>query len=72
MKLTLNMEKNDEIRDRVIMDIAGHVSPRMLRRYSHIQLEAKRTAIQAISNRPKTTGSRSANVTCMSICLLIG
>jgi site-specific recombinase XerD len=49
--------------DRVIMDIAGHVSPRMLRRYSHIQLEAKRTAIQALSNRPKATESENANVT---------
>jgi hypothetical protein len=39
--------------DRVIMDIAGHVSPRMLIRYSHIQLEAKRAAIQALSNRPE-------------------
>jgi len=28
--------------DRVIMDLAGHVSARMLRRYSHIQLEANR------------------------------
>ena len=35
--------------DRVIMDIAGHVSPRMLRRYSHIQLESKRAAIRALS-----------------------
>jgi hypothetical protein len=39
------------------MDIAGHVSSRMLRRYSHIQLEAKRAAIQALSNRPKTVTS---------------
>ena len=49
--------------DRVIMDIAGHVSPRMLRRYSHIQLEAKRTAIQALSNRRKTTTSEEVDVT---------
>jgi integrase len=41
--------------DRVIMDIAGHVSPRMLKRYSHIQLEAKRAAIQALSNHPQFT-----------------
>lgn len=34
--------------DRVIMDIASHVSPRTLRRYSHIQLEAKRTAVEAL------------------------
>jgi integrase len=49
--------------DRVIMDIAGHVSPRMLRRYSHIQLEAKRAAIQALSNRPQATVSEGADVT---------
>jgi hypothetical protein len=35
----------------------------MLRRYSHIQLEAKRTAIQAISNRPQTAISEGTNVT---------
>jgi integrase len=43
--------------DRVIMDIAGHVSMRMLKRYSHIQLEAKRAAIQALSNRPQIVNS---------------
>ncbi len=45
------------------MDIAGHVSMRMLRRYSHIQLEAKRAAIQALSNRPQNATSEGANVT---------
>lgn len=53
--------------DRVIMDIAGHVSPRMLRRYSHIQLEAKRAAIAALSIRRKKLSlqppSEGANVT---------
>ena len=53
--------------DRVIMDLAGHVSTRMLRRYSHIQLEAKRAAIQALSNRPQIVPSagvsKGANVT---------
>jgi hypothetical protein len=39
------------------MDIAGHVSARMLRRYSHIQLEAKRAAIQALSTRPQNANS---------------
>jgi integrase len=48
--------------DRVIMDIAGHVSPRMLRRYSHIQLESKRAAIQALSSRPvSAAGSNDTN-----------
>ena len=45
--------------DRVIMQIAGHVSARMLRRHSHIQLEAKRTAIQALSNRPQSVASQA-------------
>jgi integrase len=49
--------------DRVIMDIAGHVSPRMLRRYSHTQVESKRAAIQSLSNRPKIAASEQANVT---------
>jgi ketosteroid isomerase-like protein len=49
--------------DGVIMDIAGHLHPRMLRRYSHIQLESKRAAIQSLSNRPKFTASEDANVT---------
>ena len=47
--------------DRVIMDLAGHVSTRMLRRYSHIQLEAKRAAIQALSNRPQNVTSEGAS-----------
>ena len=45
--------------NRVIMDIAAT----MLRRYSHIQLEAKRTAIQALSNRPKTAASQGTDIT---------
>jgi integrase len=34
--------------DQTIMDIAGHVSKRMLRHYSHIRMEAKRTALESI------------------------
>jgi hypothetical protein len=34
------------------MDIAGHVSKQMLARYSHIRLEAKRAALDAISTKP--------------------
>jgi len=49
--------------DRVIMDIAGHVSQRMLRRYSHIQLEAKRVAIQSLSNRPQNRAYDTVDVT---------
>ena len=42
--------------DQTIMDIAGHVSKRMLRHYSHIRMEAKRTALESIVKK-KTSGS---------------
>ena len=42
--------------DQTIMDIAGHVSRQMMARYSHIRMEAKRRALEAIDpvakNRP--------------------
>ena len=41
--------------DQTIMDIAGHVSKRMLRHYSHIRMEAKRTALESIV-RKQTNG----------------
>ena len=34
--------------DEVIRDIAGHVSPAMLRDYSHIRMRAKRTALEGL------------------------
>ncbi len=39
--------------EQTIMAIAGHVSRRMLERYSHIRLEAKRKALEALSNKNK-------------------
>lgn len=39
--------------DSTIMAIAGHVSRRMLERYSHVRMEAKRTALEALA---KSTG----------------
>ena len=36
--------------DSTVMSIAGHVSPRMLRHYSHVRLEAKRTALNALGS----------------------
>ena len=36
------------------MAIAGHVSPKMLAHYSHLRLQAKRTALDALSmTRPQ-------------------
>jgi hypothetical protein len=38
--------------DQTIMGIASHVSRKMLQHYSHVRLEAKRTALDALSMRP--------------------
>jgi len=38
--------------DQTIMDIAGHVSKQMLKHYSHIRMEAKRVALEAIVKKP--------------------
>ena len=35
--------------DSTIMAIAGHVSPKMLERYSHVRMEAKREAVESLS-----------------------
>jgi integrase len=42
--------------DSTIMAIAGHVSRRMLERYSHVRMEAKRTAMEALAASTKTAG----------------
>jgi integrase len=42
--------------DSTIMAIAGHVSRRMLERYSHVRMEAKRTAMEALSESSKMVG----------------
>ena len=39
--------------DSTIMAIAGHVSCRMLERYSHVRMEAKRSAMVALSKAAK-------------------
>jgi integrase len=39
--------------DSTVMSIAGHVSPKMLQHYSHVRLQAKRTALDSLSmSRP--------------------
>ena len=38
--------------DQTIMAIAGHVSRKMMEHYSHIRMEAKRTALDAIAAQP--------------------
>jgi integrase len=50
--------------DQTIMDIAGHVSKRMLRHYSHIRMEAKRAALESIVSRKAndSAGQESAQI----------
>jgi integrase len=59
--------------DQTIMDIAGHVSKRMLKHYSHIRMEAKRRAVAALvpetaeadkdsEKAPSQTGSRRSKL----------
>ena len=42
--------------DFTIMAIAGHLSQRMLERYSHVRMEAKRKAIEALAASTNTAG----------------
>jgi len=46
----------DGTSDSTIMAIAGHVSRRMLERYSHVRMEAKRKAMEALATSTKTAG----------------
>jgi integrase len=41
--------------DQIIMAIAGHVSTKMLAHYSHVRLEAKRQALDALSKKAEGT-----------------
>jgi integrase len=41
-----------QVSDQTIMAIAGHVSQRMLARYSHVRSEARRQAVAALSAKP--------------------
>ena len=48
--------------DETIRNIAGHVSRQMLKHYSHIRMEAKRNALEAIVAKPERgkTGSKDS------------
>jgi integrase len=44
--------------DQTIMDIAGHVSRQMLKHYSHIRMEAKREALEAVSKKQQAAENK--------------
>lgn len=43
--------ENPEVSEETVEDIAGHVSRRMKKRYSHIRLEYKRAAVEALTRK---------------------
>ena len=43
-----DLAESGEASDETIRDMAGHVSKQMLKHYSHIRMEAKRRAVQAL------------------------
>jgi integrase len=49
--------------DQTIMSVAGHVSQRMLARYSHVRMEAKRQALDALSGGGERQGYDTKNDT---------
>jgi integrase len=49
--------------EQTIMSIAGHVSPKMLAHYSHVRLEAKRKALDALSGGKAPGGYGTNNDT---------
>jgi integrase len=53
-----------QVSDQTIMAIAGHVSPKMLARYSHVRTEARRQAVSSLSARPtarRISGGKEAS-----------
>ena len=47
--------------DATIMAIAGHLSPKMVRHYSHVRMESKQNALDALDSGLKVVTSQSAS-----------
>jgi len=45
--------------EQTILSIAGHVSRRMLEHYSHVRIEAKRSALDGLASTPKSAPDRA-------------
>ena len=54
------LAESGEASDETIRDMAGHVSKQMLTHYSHIRMEAKRRAVQALVSRKAVVASGEA------------
>ncbi len=47
-----DLAESGQASDETIRDMAGHVSKQMLKHYSHIRMEAKRRAVDALVKKP--------------------
>ncbi|HEX4229401.1 MAG TPA: site-specific integrase [Bryobacteraceae bacterium] len=56
------LAESGEASDQTIMDIAGHVSKRMLKHYSHIRMEAKRRAVAALVPKAEEANGTAEDV----------
>ncbi|HXE89355.1 MAG TPA: tyrosine-type recombinase/integrase, partial [Terriglobales bacterium] len=50
--------ENPEVSERTVIEIAGHVSKKMLERYSHIRAKARREAIDALNGKHAPASAR--------------
>jgi integrase len=50
-----DLAESGEAGDGTIRDMAGHVSPKMLKHYSHIGMDAKRRAVESLVSRKEAT-----------------
>lgn len=44
--------ENEDVSERTVIELAGHVSRAMLERYSHIRMRTKREAVDALARKP--------------------
>jgi hypothetical protein len=58
------------VSDQTVMAIAGHVSAKMLRRYWHVRMLAKRKALDALSRLRLWKGTVMAQTTTQVACQL--
>lgn len=56
-----DLAESGQAGDETIRDIAGHVSQRMLKHYSHIRMDAKRRAVEALIPKKQPTDEKRLN-----------
>jgi integrase len=54
-----DLAESGDASDETIRDLAGHVSKQMLKHYSHIRMEAKRRAVEALEKKPAAEEPKS-------------